>query len=180
MVADRSVAFMSAQAVIFQIEWLCFEEIYNVEYDTISQWPSTAGAAMMISSGCRKTQPPAKAHPHHASGAMTIYTMARAQGGRQELGKTHKKAQPRMFWTLNSLEPQPGVTHRAIQLYKKRERALTYADSSAYMDPSEPRISSYLLFDNRIRLSVPCFLGLVSKKILETCTAWCIHSPPCL
>jgi len=45
---------MSAQAVIFQIEWLCFGEKYNVENNTISQWPSTAGAAMMISSGCVK------------------------------------------------------------------------------------------------------------------------------
>jgi len=43
---------MSARAVIFQIEWLCFEEKYNVEYNTISQRHSTAGAAMMISSGC--------------------------------------------------------------------------------------------------------------------------------
>jgi len=28
---------MSARAVIFQIEWLCFEEKYNVEYNTISR-----------------------------------------------------------------------------------------------------------------------------------------------
>jgi len=164
MVADRSVAFMSAQAVIFQIDWLCFEEKYNVEYNTISQWPSTAGAAMMVSIGCRKTQPAAKAHPHHASGVMMIRTIARAQGGRQEPGKTHTDAQPWRSWTMNSSQPQPGVTHRAIKLHKKKERAFTYADSSAYMDPSEPQMSSEMLFDSRFRLSVP----------------WCIHSPPCL
>jgi len=50
-VADRSIAFMSAQAVIFQIQRICFEEKYNVEYNTICRWPSSAVAAIMISSG---------------------------------------------------------------------------------------------------------------------------------
>jgi len=62
---------------------------------------------------------------------------------------------------MNSSEPQPRVTHRAIQLHKKKERAFTYADSSASIDPSEPRMSSEMLFDSRFRLSVPFLPRLV-------------------